>query len=713
MSRARFVLSFAVAVLLIPAPRALADEVALAQASQPVDHTTVLRAHKTATPPPLDASLSSPVWQTALRADAFEDFTTRRPAAHRTVAYFLYDDENLYVGFRATQAGTPITATQHVDNAGVLTDDHVSFNLDTSGNGSRVYSFKVTPRGVHDETSSENARYAPEWTSVARIGPDGNYSIMMVIPLSDIRAQSAPVQRWKINFVRFIAATDDEYTWAYETPQTSVGDPTYWPSVEDVRIAGAATRPRPHADVYALGSAGSDRRTFQDGIGNFVQTSPRSIGIDATYPITNTLAFVGTVNPDFSNVEQDQTSIAPQMFQRQYQEYRPFFAQGAHYINSLPGVNVNGISDTLFYTPSIGIFDRGLKLEGTAGQNSIGLLNVTGSGFDDSAFGYARSNATQTFSYGAEGVLADHSDQRDASSGLFVTRSNAHSGEFSIAKLEHEQNSILGASSYLFASEGVQTAQYFAAVDYRDVSPSFAPIDGYTSFNDIRGPRLIAQYNGVGGKTGAVKQWQIVALADRFLDRAGQVREYDANFNAGVTLKNNVSVNLSGGPSALRFDESPSGDLVPFSLRQLSLGYRDGTPSPVDAGYAWGTFGGGYLQQATFSSSQQFGLYGLSFEYDGTVEHGSLQQRYDTQWLRRVSLTRSFGRSASLAIGLRSVNGTGGFATPGTNLALSYHKRFANLNELYVDYGTPAAPGNTVHRLIVKYVFHAGGQSGT
>ena len=712
MTPARFALSLAAALWLVPlAPAGAADQIALAERT--VDHTTTLSAVKAAQAPPLDASLASSAWQGALKAQAFEDFTTRQPAKYQTDAYFLYDDKNLYVGFHAAQNGTPLTAAQNVDNAGVLTDDHVAFSVDTSGNGSRVYSFKVTPKGVHDESSSENARYAPDWTSVAQTTPDGGYNVMMVIPLSDIRAQSAPVQRWKINFVRFVAATNDEYTWAYEPSETGVGDPTYWPSLDGVRIAGTATRPRPHADVYALGSAGSDHRVFQNGIGNFQQTNPRTVGVDVTYPITNTLAFVGTLNPDFSNVEEDQTSIAPQMFQRQYREYRPFFAQGSQYINSLPSVNVNGIADTLFYTPGIGIFNRGLKLEGTSGQNSLGVLNVTGDGFNDSAFGYAHQNNTQTFSYGAEGIFANHTGLRDNSGGIFVTRNNARSGEFTIAKELFEQNSALGASRYFFASEGVQSAQYFAAIDYRDISPNFNPIDGYTSFNDIRGPRFIGQYNGVAPKGSIIKSWNAGGLVDKFTDHLGQVREFDANGSAGVTFTNNISAMFAAGPSALRFDESAQGDLVPFSLRSLMIGYKDGSPKPVDVSYSWGPFGGGYLQQMTFSTSQQFGLYGVALEYDGTVEHASVSQPYDTQWLRRVSLTRSFGRSASLAIGLRSVNGMGGFATPGTNLAFSYHKRFANLDELYIDYGTPAAPGNTIHRFIMKYVFHAGGGSGT
>jgi hypothetical protein len=719
MARAYFSLSFAAAVLGAVLPAHAQGAVALVQTSQPVNHTTMLRATKTQAAPPLDASLSSPIWQQALKATSFENFFTREPAKYETVAYFLYDDKNLYVGVHAEQAGLRITATQNVDDAGVQSDDHVTFLVDTSGNGSRVYTFRTSPTGVHDEASTENARYAPAWSSVGRIMADGSYNVMMVIPLSDIRTQSLPVQRWKVNFVRFVAATNDEYTWAYEPSQTDPSDPSSWPTMAGVQLAaGKAARPQPHADVYTLARFASDDR-FQSGQGAFVPMKTRALGVDVTYPITPTMSFVGTLNPDFSNVEQDQTTIAPQMFQRQYREYRPFFAQGANFINTLPNVSVNGIADTLFYTPGIGVFNRGLKVEGTAGQSSLGVLNVTGDGFNDTAFGYRHRNDAQTFTYAAQGVVANHTGVRDEAFGASINAGNTHSGEFTIAELKQENDSLSGSSSYLFASEGLQTAKYFAAVDYRDVAPNFDPIDGYTALDDVRGPRFITQYNGVGGRDGIVKSWNASVLADRFFDRAGQLREYDANFGLSAQLKNNLSLGFYAGPSGLRFDESVQGDVVPFSLRQLVAGYNDGTPTPVDASYAWGPFGGGYLQQMTISTAQKFGLYGLSAEYDGTVEHGSAMQPYATQWLRRVSITRSFGKNASLAIGVRTINGAGGFAfmptgiDSTTNLAVSFHQRFANLDELYVDYGSPAIQNNTLHRLIVKYVFHAGGGTGT
>ena len=61
---------------------------------------------------------------------------------------------------------------------------------------------------------------------------------------------------------------------------------------------------------------------------------------------------------------------------------------------------------------------------------------------------------------------------------------------------------------------------------------------------------------------------------------------------------------------------------------------------------------------------------------------------------------------------MRSINGNGGFAVPGTNLAATFHRHWSNGNELYLDYGTPAAT-SILNRFIRKYVFHVGPLAGT
>lgn len=680
-----------------------------------VPHDARFVAVKAATPPARDPSLTDPVWRTALKMDDFYDYTGKGPAKLATTAYLLYDAKYLYVGIEVQQAGVPIVAAQNVDHAGVATDDHISFNLDTAGNGNRVYQFRANPKGVHDEYSSENARYAPDWNSYAKIFPNGDYNLLFVIPLSAIRGEGGAEQSWRFDVVRFIAATDDEYTWAYDATMQSVGTSLYWPYLDDVRIPAAATRPKPRAELYGLASAGADRRVFQDGIGAFRDVSPRAAGLDVTVPFTNTLAFVGTVDPDFSNIEQDQTTIAPQEFQRQYSEYRPFFSQGANFLNALPGVNINSY-ETLLYTPAIGIFDHGEKIEGTIGPSAIGALNVGGPGFSDRAFGYAYNTADDSLTLGLQGVQADWTGGRDTADGYAIATTNPRSGAGFVLKYETDRGTNVTDPSQaddLQIAGGVQNAHWLAFALYKDIGPQFAPQIGYVQLNDQRGPQGIVQYSGSTRPGSFVKSYQLTVVGDRFLDRAGYLRQSDADVGLGLAFRNNLSFSYGSDQGLLGF----GGDIVPFRSQNVSLGYRDGSPSPTDASYVWGPFQNWYLQQMSFSATRQFGLYGVSFEYDGTVEHAAPfsvpgTPGLDAQWLRRLSLTRSFGRDASMAIGLRGINGSGGFASPGTNLAVSYHRRFANLDELYVDYGTPAA-ATTLDRFLVKYVFHFGGGTGT
>ena len=692
-----------------------------------VPRTAHVAAVKVAKAPSLDPTLRDPEWRQGTVFDSFYDFTNHRRPRFNTTAYLLYDDKNLYLAVHAQQAGVPITASQTVDHAGVATDDHISLNLETSGSGARVYQFRANPRGVHDEYSSENSRFAPDWQTITRVLPNGDWNLIMVVPLDVIRAQGGAKQNWQIDVVRFIAATNDEYTWAYDDTMQAVGSSQYWPHLVGLQIPVTASRPRPRADVYALGSAGADRGIFQNGVGQFEPMRARPYGLDVTVPFTNTLAFVGTLNPDFSNVEQDQTTIAPQEFQRQYTEYRPFFAQGAGYINSLPGININS-ADIPFYSPRIGVFDRGLKVEGTQGLGQIGLLNVTGDGFDDTAFGYAYNRPDNSLTLATTAIMASHTGMRDDTFGYGIATANPHDGIFTVAKIAMDRGTSVSAPAQgndFQIGTGMQNAHSLAILKYTDIGPQYNPLDGYVQINDIRGPQAFYEYSGNGRKGSFVKSYQVLGGGDRFVDRSGAAHEADVFTNGTVTFTDLLSLSYGQSTSELRFygNAYPAytgAEVLPFNNQTIAVGYRDGTPSPLDVSYSWGPFANNFLQpvflqQSSFSTAEQHGRWGISLAYNGNIERalpGSGAPPVDSQWLRSIALTRSFGKDASVAVGLRSINGNGGYALPGTNLAISFHERFRNADELYIDYGTPAA-ATTLNRAILKYVFHVGGETGT
>lgn len=150
-----------------------------------------------------------------------------------------------------------------------------------------------------------------------------------------------------------------------------------------------------------------------------------------------------------------------------------------------------------------------------------------------------------------------------------------------------------------------------------------------------------------------------------------------------------------------------------FNLFQAAIGYKDGTPRPIDASVSFGPFGGNQTRLYSVTTSRPIGHLSLGLENDGTVERSLTTGALDSQWLRRVSIGAPLGPDSNLSFSLRSINKLGGFAPQANgNLAFAYHRRFGNGDELFVNYGTPAA-FSTLHRLILKFAFHVNGDAGT
>lgn len=705
-----------------------------------------------------DISLSDPDWLRGKITDdsaSFEDITTRSPAPLGTSAYLLYDAQNLYVAFKAQQFRVPITANQRTNNVGFGLDDFVGIGIDTSGNGSTVYYFETTPRGTRYQQASESTRYNPVWNATARVDK-GAWVAVLTIPLNVLHRSGAASQTWRFNFVRGVAATGEHYTWAFDgtmqdaaVPQwPSFGDAQFWPRLSGIQLSGFAGgrfRDRARADVYGLGSAGADRKLFAQANGTFQPEPARVTGVDLRYDLTNAIHFVATLNPDFSNVEVDQQTIAPQEFKRPLTEYRPFFAQGASFLNpSSPSAGANQPNNQIFYSPAIGPFDRGMKVEGSFGDQSFGVLSfrgydqTTNNEFDDIAYGYTHALPDQSFSYWSDGVVAHHSVAgNDMAAEAGATIHSARTGLLEGIDDAFESGSYVpdpGHAHSLSVWELLIKPNYQAFIDYQDVTPNYNPIDGFTSISDTHG--FVYSFT-LSGSSRAFKNYQLNLAADRFLDDSGAVHQSDAIAVVRATFKNQLSLAIGPRDGRLRSysTEAPGplgcadstlvrsaftgfpnyycGQTDQFDEVAVVLGYRDGTQSPTDFEYIEGPFGGTFLQQYSLSGSRPLGTrFSIAAQYAGTNGRTISDRTLNSQWLRLVSLGDNLGPDSNIALELRSVSGSvNGLTTvPGVNLALSYHSKFAGGNELYASFGTPAAT-QTLNRFIVKYILHAGLQN--
>ena len=140
------------------------------------------------------------------------DLTTRAAATEPTVAYLLYDEHALYVGFKVTQRDA-LVATQPTNDAGFGIDDFVGIGVDPSGTAAQAYYFETTPHGTRYEQASENVRYRPRWQAAAVRTPSG-WNAVMIVPLATLRIGAGQNQSWRFQFVRQLAARGEHEVWA-------------------------------------------------------------------------------------------------------------------------------------------------------------------------------------------------------------------------------------------------------------------------------------------------------------------------------------------------------------------------------------------------------------------------------------------------------------------------------------------------------------------
>ena len=291
------------------------------------------------------------------------------------------DGRYLYVRFDATQRG-PAIASQHSNdtisggsqgNGGSLSwssDDAVWVDLWPTGPTGFEYQFEANPNGSHNESSTENAAFAPQWESHGAIH-DGGYTVTMAIPLNVIHG--ARTGAWRAQFIRYVHATGAEYVWSYDAAQTKPDDVSRAGSLA-VTVSGKAPLPPPRAALYALGSVASAS----------AGGSTSRIGGDLSVPVTPTAALFATFHPDYSNVELDQQTIAPTVYQRQIAEVRPFFTQAASYYNNFNCDVCSGYVATL-YTPAIPTFGQGYAFEGKQGNFGFAGFDAIANGRSDLA----------------------------------------------------------------------------------------------------------------------------------------------------------------------------------------------------------------------------------------------------------------------------------------------------------------------------------------
>ncbi len=680
----------------------------------------------TQTAPALQPSASADAWNKATSAPLEWDVGHARASRDATMVHVTTDGKYLYVRFDAQQR-EPLMAAQRSDdtvaggsniNGGIAwTDDAVWVDLWPTGPAGFQYQFESNPNGAHNEASSENTAFAPAWESRGAATP-GGYVVTMAIPLRVVHGAHAGT--WRVQFVRYVRSTGELDVWSYDQSQTNPDDPARAGRL-DIPLVAKPPLPGPRFGMYGLGEIASKP----------TGGSTSRVGSDFSIPVTQTAALFGTLHPDYSNVEIDQQSISPTVYQRTYSEVRPFFTQAAPYYNNFNCDVCNGLR-TILYTPGIPTPSQGYAFEGRQGAFGLAGYDAIGDGRNDSAEALNYTSDDNRWNAALQHVVADVPGVVDVSNEAGMSWFN---GKYLSAYANYATDrgtNVLDPSqgNWLDAGGGFISQQYALFGSYRDVGSYFNPVDGFDSHPGIRGYGLY----GARVWTFAPRDFLSSIGVSGFMDRyqgttTAGIGQSDNQVLVDFLTKDTVDLQLYSGSDYWRF----GANLTPISQNAgLSLTYHSGmqnnlnnfpthgsSATPTSIQWYTGNYGiGGRLDTWFRNSTVRVGSRGaLTFTLDDTAQYFHAGSP-NIQWFEEIAYAYQVSANSSFAIGVRRVvgyppqpNGGGDCAGSCSNISIAYHLRLRRA-EVYAAYGNPNTL-ITVPQAIFKLIFYAGGEKGT
>lgn len=674
--------------------------------------------------PALDPNQPSASWPVTSAIHLQWNVAHAQPAADPTSVFLATDGKFLYVRFEAVQH-EPVIASQHSDDlivggsnigGGIAwSDDCVWVDIWPSGPGGFQYQFESNPNGAHNEASSENADFAPQWESHGRANGDG-YTVTMAIPLAVVHG--AHQGGWRMQFVRYVRSTGELNVWSYDRAQTNPDDAARAGDVT-LPLVLRAPLPKPRAGLYGLGTLASKS----------AGGSTSRVGADFSIPVTQTAAFFGTLHPDYSNVELDQQSISPTVYQRIFSEVRPFFTQAAGFYNDFNCDVCNGFRTTL-YTTAIPTPSQGYAFEGRQGNFGLAGFDAIGDHRTDASGALNYTSPDNHYNAAFQHVTADIPGIVDDTN---QTGINWYNGKYLSAyanyATERGTNVTDSSQGQWFDGGGGfidQHGAYFGSV--RKVGSEFNPVDGFDSHPGIAGYAVYAAHVWAFGSQDFLSSTGISVFGDRYHGVSQGLAQSDNSLLLDVLTKGTIDLQLSTGSDYWRFGSV----LTPISQNGgFALTYHSGmqnnlnnfpthgaSATPTSIQYFTGRYGDGRLDTWFRYSTLRVGQRGfLTLTVDNTAQW--LQHTPDNiQWFDTLSYAYQVSALSSFAVGLRKVtgsppvpNGGGNCVGRCSNVSIAYHLR-TRREEFYIAYGNPNTL-ITVPQAIFKVIYYVGGQKGT
>ena len=329
---------------------------------------------RTDQPIKLDGIFDEEPWMTAEHTGMFQRVTPTDTgyAIAQTEVMVTYDQNNFYIAavcYDPIPGKRPIQSLRRDFN--FSTNDNFMFFIDTYNDLTNGFAFGVSEAGVQRdgiESNGDEVAYTwdTKWKSAVK-SYDDRWTTEISVPFRSLRYFEGS-EIWGINFGRLDLKTNEKSAWAPMPRQAKHNNLAFAGTLiwdEPLQKAGMGFSLIPYMAAKATVDNQADGQTKWNG----------NAGFDAKMILSTSLNLDLTVNPDYSQVEEDQQVTNLDRFELFFPERRQFFLENTDLFANL---GKKGIQP--FFSRRIGLdvpVIAGGRLSGQLGDDwRIGVMEM-------------------------------------------------------------------------------------------------------------------------------------------------------------------------------------------------------------------------------------------------------------------------------------------------------------------------------------------------
>lgn len=555
--------------------------------------------------PEIDGVIAEGEWPADARREGFSDADTNSKSDELGEFWITYDETFIYFAGRAHTNPRKILDDEYRDNVSLRGNDSFTLLIDPFGASTNFNGFGANAAGATEISLSGGRAAKTEWLGEILAGgrkTETGWECEMRIPWALMSLPAAGTHNPRFNVRWYRSIKTNTYTYRFTNNDSSLTP--IWSGVEVPKVDRT---PSISFLPYVTGGAQENEKSIFNS------------GVDFKTTFNENMQLVGTINPDFRNIENDVLNLDFSRFERLAGENRSFFQEGSRF-------RLLGFTHRLFASQRINRFDTGLNIYGQVNENStLGALFTID--YDDqvaSAVSYNyRPTSERSIRIGHVGNL-----QSGKNNNAFLLDYSDRKGDFLyFVNTQFTDDEI--TKSGLRNSSGVMLNQsgFTASMEFNVITPNFNPRIGFSAEQDLIGFEGNAAWDFTP-ETGPFINYEYNVRAGSYDRLDGAFYRNVVEVGAEAQLRNKVGIGL--GAEFANFEGSAD------YLYTLGVGFPSGDPyRNINVGYDVGEFEGDSFKSLSIRGSyrptkrMQLSLRSQLREFQGATNQHIVTARFD------------------------------------------------------------------------------------